>query len=147
MEGKPYSRNTVKANSFRAGQTFFWFPSKKSRFPLFVFHYSYAEHVIKVLRDNSYPLSFIRGCKSYHNSSRRESSTNGSSSASVPSASPFVVLPYVRGVSEKISRVLRNNGIKVGYKPLNVLRTCFPRPKDKYPRLAVQRCCLQGRLC
>ena len=36
MEGKPYSRNTVKANSFRAGQIFFfWFPSKKA-----VFHYS-----------------------------------------------------------------------------------------------------------
>ena len=34
MEGKPYSRNTVKANSFRAGQIFLWFPSKKA-----VFHY------------------------------------------------------------------------------------------------------------
>ena len=29
MEGKPYSHNTVKANSFRAGQIFFWFSSKK----------------------------------------------------------------------------------------------------------------------
>ena len=93
------------------------------------------KHVIKVLRDNNYPLSFIRSCKSYHNSSHRDSSTNGSSSASAPSASPFVVLPYARGVSEKISRVLRNNGVKVGYKPLNVLRTCFPRPKDKTPAL------------
>ena len=35
VEGKLYSRNTVKANSFRAGQIFFWFPSKKA-----VFHYS-----------------------------------------------------------------------------------------------------------
>ena len=92
------------------------------------------KHVIKVLRDNNYPLSFIRSCKSYHNSPSRDSSTNGSSSASAPSASPFVVLPYVRGVFEKISRVLRNNGVKVGYKPLNVLRTCFPRPKDKPPQ-------------
>ena len=93
------------------------------------------KHVIKVLRDNSYPLSFIRSCKFYHNSSHHDSSTNGSSSASAPSASPFVVLPYVRGVSEKISRVLRNNGVKVSYKPLNVLCTCFPRPKDKTPAL------------
>ena len=30
--------------------------------------------------------------------------------------------------SRRISRVLRNNGVKVGYKPFNVLRT---RPKDK----------------
>ena len=34
-------------------------------------------------------------------------------------------------VSLRISRVLRNNGVKVGYKPFNVLRTCFPRTKDK----------------
>ena len=35
VEGKPDSRNTAKANSFRAEQIFFWFPSKKA-----VFHYS-----------------------------------------------------------------------------------------------------------
>ena len=35
VEGKPYSRNNVKANSFRAGQILFWFPSKKA-----IFHYS-----------------------------------------------------------------------------------------------------------
>ena len=34
VEGKPYSRNTVKANSFRAGQNFFLVPFKESRFPL-----------------------------------------------------------------------------------------------------------------
>ena len=89
-----------------------------------------------MLRDNNYPQSFIRSCKSYHNLSHRDLSTNGSSSASTSSAvSPFIVLPYVRGVSEKISRVLRNNGVKVGYEPLSVLRTCFPRPKDKPPIL------------
>ena len=55
-------------------------------------------HVIKVLRDNSYPLRFIRSCKSYHNSVRRDSRTNNTSSASAPSTSSFVVLPYVKGV-------------------------------------------------
>ena len=89
-------------------------------------------HVIKVLRDSNYALSFIRSCMSYHNSLRRDStSTNVSSSASTSSTSLFVVLPYVRGVSERISRVLRNNGVKVSYRPFHVLRTCFPRPKDK----------------
>ena len=93
------------------------------------------KHVNKVLRDKNYPLTFIWICKAYHNSSRRDPSTNASSSARASSVSPFVVLPYVRGVSEKISRVLRNNGVILGYKPLNVLRTCFPRPKDKPPAL------------
>ena len=88
-------------------------------------------HVIKVLRDNNYPLRFLRSCKSYHSSLHRDSSNNNTSSTSAPSTSPFVVLPYVRGISERISRVLRNNGVKVCYKPCNVLRTCFPRPKDK----------------
>ena len=84
-----------------------------------------------MLRDNNYPLHFIQSCKSYHNAPRRDSSNDVTSSASVPTTSNFVVLPYVRGISERISRVLRNNGIKVGYKPLNAMRTCFPRPKDK----------------
>ena len=85
-------------------------------------------HVIKVLRVSNYPLCSIRTCKSYHNSLRRDSSTNDTSSASAPSTSNFLVLLYVRGVSERISRVLPNNGVKVGYKPFNVFRTCFPRP-------------------
>ena len=84
-----------------------------------------------MLRDNNYPLRFIRSCKSYHSAPRRDSNTNDASSASAPSTSTFVVLPYVRGVSERISRVLRNNGVKVSCKPCNVLRTRFPRPKDK----------------
>ena len=33
VEGKPYSRNTVKADSFRAGQNFLLVPFKESRFP------------------------------------------------------------------------------------------------------------------
>ena len=93
-------------------------------------------HVVKVLRDNNYPLRFIRSCKSYHSALRRDPNTKDASSASAPSTSTFVVLPYAcRGVSERISRVLRNNGVKVGYKPWNVLRTRFPRPKDKPPAL------------
>ena len=84
-----------------------------------------------MLRDSNYHLSFILSCKSCRNSLRQDSSTNDSSSTNASSASTFVVLFYVRGVSERISRVLRNNGAKVGYKPFRVLRTCFPRTKDK----------------
>ena len=32
------------------------------------------KHIIKVLRDNNYPLRFIQSCKSYHNAPRRDSS-------------------------------------------------------------------------
>lgn len=43
---------------------------------------------------------------------------------------------------------LRNNGVKVGYKPLNVMRTCFPRPKDKHSTLrsrGVATSCIMDR--
>ena len=56
-------------------------------------------HVIKVLRDNNYPLRFIRSCKSYHSALHRDSNTNDASSASAPSTSTIVVLPYVRGAT------------------------------------------------
>lgn len=52
-------------------------------------------------------------------------------SASAAPTSNFVVLPYVRGVSEKILRMLNNNSVTVVFKPLNVLRARFPRLKDK----------------
>lgn len=74
---------------------------------------------------------FIRSCKSYTNNSlRRDSSNNDTPSASAPWTPNFDVLPYLREFSVRISRVLRNNGVKVGYKPWAVLLTCFPRPKD-----------------
>ena len=36
---------------------------------------------------------------------------------------------YVRGLSEKISRMLRNKNVEVRFKPFSVLRFHFPRPK------------------
>ena len=45
----------------------------------------------------------------------------------------------MKGVTEKVSRVLRNSGVKVGFKPLSTLGTIFSRPKDK-PTLFQSRC-------
>ncbi|XP_078353280.1 uncharacterized protein LOC144638052 [Oculina patagonica] len=90
------------------------------------------KHVIKVLKDNNYPLRFIQSCKAYRDTANHEPNNSDTSTTNTtPMSNTFVVLPYVRGVSERLSRVLRDNGLKVGYKPLNVLPTRFPRPKDK----------------
>ena len=43
----------------------------------------------------------------------------------------FVVLPYVSGLSEKISRELRKHDIKVAHKTINKINDMFPRPKGK----------------
>ena len=69
-------------------------------------------HVIKVLRDNNYPLRFIRSCKSYHNASRRASSNIDTSSASAPLTPNFVVLPYIRGVSEEFLEYYATTALK-----------------------------------
>ena len=86
------------------------------------------------MQDNNYPLRFIKNWKSHYNTSCRISRNSDSSNASASSTSSnLVVLPYVRGLSEKISRILCNNNVKVhvGFKPLHVLHACFPQPKDK----------------
>ena len=42
-----------------------------------------------------------------------------------------MVLPYVQGISEKIGRILRQQEIKVAYKPLKTVNSLFPRPKSQ----------------
>ena len=44
--------------------------------------------------------------------------------------SGFVVLPYLQGVSEKIGRVLKQQKVKVAYKPQLTINSLFPRPKE-----------------
>lgn len=93
---------------------------------------SERKHVIKVLWNNNYPLKFIKNCNSYHNASHHVWSNSDTTKASAASISnSLVVLPYVRDVSQKISQVLENNNVKVGFKCLNVLCARFPWPKDK----------------
>ena len=45
-----------------------------------------------------------------------------------------VVIPYVKGVSEQVRRVMKGYGVKVYFKPTNTLRQILVRPKDKVIR-------------
>ncbi|XP_015780594.1 PREDICTED: uncharacterized protein LOC107358508 [Acropora digitifera] len=77
-------------------------------------------HRVKaVVRDNNYPLSFIHNCERALTTQPTEHNFNG-----------FVVLPYVRGVSEKIGRILNQQKVKVAYKPQQTINSLFPRPKE-----------------
>jgi len=41
------------------------------------------------------------------------------------------VLPYVQGVSENIGRILKQEKVKVAYKPQQTIISLFPRPKER----------------
>ena len=76
------------------------------------------QRVKGVLRDN-YPKSFIRNYERALTKQPAENSFNG-----------FVVLPYVQGVSEKIGRILKQQKVKVAYKPQQTINSLFPCPKE-----------------
>ena len=69
-------------------------------------------------RVNNYPSSFISRCERLLSKLPTDLLFNG-----------FVVVPYVQGVSERISRILRQQQIKVAFKLLRTLNNLFPRPK------------------
>ena len=101
------------------------------------------KHVLRVLRDNGYPFTFIR---SYDHKRKRHHTDKTNANVHIPCtgvnnrgnpadcvASSCVTLPYVKGVTGKVSKVLRRENIKVRYKPTTTLSQQFTKPKDKSP--------------
>ncbi|XP_068671068.1 uncharacterized protein [Montipora foliosa] len=76
------------------------------------------KQVKAVLRDNNYASSFNNSCERSLSQLPTDLPSNG-----------FVVLPYVQGISEKISWILRQHQMKVAFKPLRTVNSLFPRPK------------------
>ena len=73
-----------------------------------------------VLRENNSPSSFIKECERALATKSAKPTTNG-----------FVVVPYVKGVSERIGRVLKQQSLQVSYKPQRTINSLFPRPKQQ----------------
>ena len=83
--------------------------------------------MFRVLKDNGYPANFLPNCCKPVTSSRNISvdkvSTTGSS---------FV--PYIRGVTKPIRRILASHNVKVAQKRFQTLEHIFSKPKDFLPR-------------
>ena len=77
------------------------------------------QRIMNVLRQNNFPDHVIR-----------RSDTARIDRSSEVAFAGYVSLPYIKGCSERISRVLKRFNIKSYYKPLNKLSKIFGLPKD-----------------
>ena len=83
-----------------------------------------VDHIISTLRLNGYSKPFL----SKHVSLHSDKKVNP---PDPPQWKSTAVLPYVRGISEAIRRVLIKLQIRVCFKPVSNLRCIFPSPKDR----------------
>ena len=88
------------------------------------------KYVFDVLKVNGYPNTFLRNCL-------KPVTPSLNNSGDEVSATGFAVIPYIRGVTEPIKRVLSSHNVKVAQKPLQMLSHIFAKPKD--PVLKEQR--------
>ncbi|KAL9951491.1 hypothetical protein ACROYT_G044160 [Oculina patagonica] len=84
---------------------------------------SESKRVLKALAANNYPINFIRN--------GRQSNAEQKSGANVVEQRGLVVLPYAKGFSERISRVLKGFNVKVAHKPIRSIANILKKPKDK----------------
>ena len=83
------------------------------------------KHITNTLRANNYPNHFVkRTCRKMRN--RREQVREGAERE----RKPLVVLPYVSGVTERVTRILSSHA-KVTTKPGKNLRNLLVKPKDR----------------
>jgi len=77
--------------------------------------------VLNALKLNDYPAWFLKQASS-ENQKQSELVSDGIKGISI--------LPYVKGYTENISRILKGVGVKVCTKPCRTIRSILPTPKD-----------------
>ena len=82
-----------------------------------------ADHVNRVLRANNYPKRFIQA-------TRRKVRNREARPRDQRDDKPLVVIPYVKGVTEKVTRALKPYA-RVAAKPDRNLRGILVKPKDR----------------
>lgn len=86
------------------------------------------DYIKKVLTFNDYPTHFIQSV--LDESQRANPIQSDNRRARTIKKSPPVVIPYIRGVSEEIRRIMKQYNVQVFFKPVNTLRQLLVRPKD-----------------
>ncbi|KAG0429089.1 hypothetical protein HPB47_023977 [Ixodes persulcatus] len=95
----------------------------------------FKQTILADLQKNGYSRSFVqrlarRLCCTRNN--------HGSSGDTQPRPIARISVPYVKGTSETLARVLRKEGIQVAHKPVSTLGRLVPRQKDRLPKEKAQ---------
>ena len=88
-----------------------------------------TKRVTEVLTANNYPANFIYSGRQLN----RQQEVNDMGQCSM------VILPYAKGFSERIAKVLRGFNIKVVHKPIRTISNILKKPKDKIEKEASRR--------
>ena len=89
-----------------------------------------TKHVTQALFANNYPTHFLR--KGHQLNTERETSANDANQGGL------VILPYAKGFSEKIARVLKSFSIKVEHKRIRIISNILKKPIERTSEEAVR---------
>ena len=81
------------------------------------------QRVVNDLKANGYPESFIK--------SAGESSKTNTQPRTQQNPKAYTSIPYVKGVSERVRRILSRENIKTAFKRVRTLGIIFKKPKDR----------------
>ena len=84
-----------------------------------------------ILKNNHYPVWSINRVKRRAENKGQDNTTKKRSKPNEQKSRGQVVLPYIKGLSKKLSVVLRSNNIGTSFKPHTNIRNFLVHPKDK----------------
>ena len=92
------------------------------------------EHLQKVLIENKYPTRALNRVKMKIKAPSRQElkrRDNTNSNNNTGNKKPYMVLPYVKGLSESLKNICNKHGVHVYYKGGNTIKGLLMAPKDK----------------
>ena len=87
---------------------------------------SEKQQVIGDLKVNGYPQSFIDRCLV-----PAQETIQPENQESQESPKGYASIPYIKGVSERVRRVLSRENVRTTFKPVKTLGSIFKKPKDR----------------
>ena len=87
------------------------------------------------LKKNGYTSTFIQRVARRHARDHRHQQPQA---CAQPRLTSRICVPYIKGTSEALARVLAKEGISVAHKPMSTLGLLMPRPKDRPPKEKTQ---------